>query len=123
MAEDGNGFNCENGSSKNQTSTSEKKRRASKEASRVWVPLKRRRGNPEAARMLLSQRVQPRNWSPSLYTCQMCPIVMQAGADTGIFKGGGGTVNKSYKKVGVDPQKGVGAGGGYAPSRAKRGSF
>ena len=35
----------------------------------------------------------------------------------------GGTVNKSYKKVGVDPQKGVGAGGGYAPSRAKRGSF
>ena len=97
MAEDGSGFNCENGSSKNQTSTSEKKRRASKEASHVWVPLKRRkapRGNPEAAaskrlsrsakqvpqkagRMLLSQRVQPRNWSPSLYTCQMCHIVMQ----------------------------------------------
>ena len=52
MAEDGSGFNCENGSSKNQTSTSEKKRRASKEASHVWVPLKRRkapRGNPEAA--------------------------------------------------------------------------
>ena len=44
------------------------------------------------------------------------------GADTGIFKGEG-TVNKSYKKVGVDPQKGVGAGGGYASSRAKRGSF
>ena len=44
------------------------------------------------------------------------------GADTGIFKGGG-TVNKSYKKVGVDPQKGVGAGGGYAPSHTKRGSF
>ena len=83
MAEDGNGFNCENGSSKNQTSTSEKKRRASKEAN----PLKRRkapRGNPEASalkrwsvseaspqraegRTLLSQRVQPRNWSPSLY--------------------------------------------------------
>ena len=37
------GFNCENGSSKNQTSTSEKKRRASKEASHVWVPLKRRK--------------------------------------------------------------------------------
>ena len=32
-------------------------------------------------------------------------------------------VNQSYKKVGVGPQKGVGAGGGYAPSRAKRGSF
>ena len=28
-----------------------------------------------------------------------------AGADTGIFKGGG-TVNKSYKKVGVDPKRG-----------------
>ena len=25
--------------------------------------------------------------------------------------------------MGVDHQKGVGAGGGYAPSRAKRGSF
>ena len=52
VAEDGSVFNCENGSSKNQTSTSEKKRRASKEASHVWVPLKRRkapRGNPEAA--------------------------------------------------------------------------
>ena len=52
MAEDGNGFNCENGSSKNQTSTSEKKRRASKEANHVWAPLKQRkapRGNPEAA--------------------------------------------------------------------------
>ena len=42
------------------------------------------------------------------------------GADIQEFlKGGGGTVNK----VGVDTQKGVGAGGGYAPSRAKRGSF
>ena len=80
MAEDGNGFNCENGSSKSQTSTSEERRRARKEANHVWAaPLKRRkvpRGNPEAAaskrgrsakqvpqraegRMLLSQRVPP----------------------------------------------------------------
>ena len=28
-------------------------------------------------RMLLSRRMQPRKWSPSLYTCQMCPIVMR----------------------------------------------
>ena len=52
MAEDGNGFNCENGSSKNQTPTSEERWRASKEANHVWAPLKRRkapRGNPEAA--------------------------------------------------------------------------
>ena len=52
MAEDGNGFNCENGSSKNQTSTSDERRRASKEANHVWAPFKRRkapRGNPEAA--------------------------------------------------------------------------
>ena len=51
MAEDGNGFNCENGSSKNQTSTSEERRRTSKEANHVWAPLKRRKapsGNPEA---------------------------------------------------------------------------
>ena len=48
MVEDGNGFNCENCSSKKQTSTSEERRRASKEAN----PLKRRkapRGNPETA--------------------------------------------------------------------------
>ena len=52
MAEDGNGFNRENGSSKNQTSTSDERRRASKEANHVWAPFKRRkapRGNPEAA--------------------------------------------------------------------------
>ena len=52
MAEDGNGFDCENGSSKNQTSTSEGRRRASKEANHAWASLKRRkapRGNPEAA--------------------------------------------------------------------------
>ena len=46
----------------------------------------------------------------------------QQGRIQEFFKGGG-TVNKSYKKVGVDPQKGVGAGGGYVPSRARRGSF
>ena len=41
--------------------------------------------NPEAkqvpqraeGRMLLSQRVQPKNWSPSLYTYQMRPIVLE----------------------------------------------
>ena len=86
MAEYGNGFNCKFGSSKNQTSTCKKKQRASKEANHVWAPLKRRkapRDNPEAAalkrwsvseaspqraerRMLQLQRVQPRNWSPSL---------------------------------------------------------
>eukprot|EP00731_Ephydatia_muelleri_P031383 Em0022g897a len=37
MAEDGNGFNCENSSSKNQLSTSEERRRASKEANQVWA--------------------------------------------------------------------------------------
>ena len=36
-----------------------------------------------------------------------------AGADTGIFQGGG-TVNKSYRKVGVDP-KGGGCGRGICP--------
>lgn len=49
MTEDGNGFNCENSSFKNQTSTSEERRQASKKA---WASLKRRkaqRGNPEAA--------------------------------------------------------------------------
>ena len=68
--------------------------RTSKEANHAWASLKRRkarRGNPEAAalkrwslvpqraegRMLLSQRVQPKNWSPSLYTCQMRPIVLE----------------------------------------------
>ena len=53
MAEDGNSFNCENGSSKNQTSTSEERRRASKEANHVWAPLKRRkapRGNPDTGK-------------------------------------------------------------------------
>ena len=53
MAEDGNGFNCENGSSKNQASTSEERRRASKESNHVWAPLKRRkapRGNPKLKR-------------------------------------------------------------------------
>ena len=58
MAEDGNGFNCENGSSKNQTSTSEERRRASKEANHVWAPLKRRkapRGNPKLKRWSVSE--------------------------------------------------------------------
>ena len=97
MAEDGNGFNCENGSSKNQTSTNEKMRRASKEANHVWASLKRRkapRGNPEAAALKpwsvseasssKSRRTNAtiaenaaKELSPSLYTCQMCPIVMQ----------------------------------------------
>ena len=52
MAEDGNGFNRENGSFKNQTSTSEERQRASKEANHIWASLKRRkapRGNPEVA--------------------------------------------------------------------------
>ena len=47
MAADGNGFNCENGSSKNQTSTNEKKRRASKEANNVWASLKRKKAPAE----------------------------------------------------------------------------
>ena len=58
MAEDGNGFNCENGSSKNQTSTSEERRRASKEANHVWAPSKRRkapRGNPKLKRWSVSE--------------------------------------------------------------------
>ena len=58
MAEDGNGFNCENGSAKNQTSTSEERRRASKEANHVWAPLKRRkapRGNPKLKRWSVSE--------------------------------------------------------------------
>ena len=38
-------------------------------------------------------------------------------------KGGGFENNKCGPKVGVDHQKGVGAGGGCAPSGAKRGSF
>ena len=82
MAEDGNG------EYENQASTSVQKRRTSKEANHAWASLKRRkarRGNPEAkqvpqraeGRMLLSQRVQPKNWSPSLYTCQMRPIVLE----------------------------------------------
>ena len=37
MAEDGNGFNRENGSFKNQTSTSEERQRASKEANHIWA--------------------------------------------------------------------------------------
>ena len=36
--------------------------------------------------------------------------------------GGGGTVNKSYKKVGVDPKRGW-VREGDMPSRAKRGSI
>ena len=58
MAEDGNGFNCENSYSKNQTSTSEERQRASKEANHEWATLKRRkapRGIPKLKRWSVSE--------------------------------------------------------------------
>ena len=38
-------------------------------------------------------------------------------------RGGTARLIKVILKVGVGPQKGVGAGGGYTPYRASRGSF
>ena len=53
---------------------------------------------------------------PQITAHRQCRPVARSGK-------GGFENNKSGPKVGVDHQKGVGAGGGCAPSRAKRGSF
>ena len=69
----------------------------------------------------ISVKLKPTSNVSSDSFCRMLLITTSRYACRGGYRiiSRGGTVNKSYKKVGVGLQKGVGAGG----SRAKRGSF